>query len=539
QPLGVHEASEVVDHREFPWSDQLWRGIDLDATVFYEVHVGTFTPEGTFEAMVPRLDEIRDAGITTLEIMPVAQFPGARNWGYDGTYPYAVQNSYGGPRGFKTLVNAAHAKGVAVVLDVVYNHFGPEGSYIQEYGPYFTDEYKTPWGNAINFDGPLSDQVRRFFIRNALHWFDHYHLDGLRLDAIHTIYDTSARPFLQRLAEAIDVHEAETGRRFLLIAESDLNDSKVIRPRELYGYGMDAQWSDDLHHAMQTLVKPDKGGYYVDFGTMEDLARAYADGYTYSGQYSPYRRKRFGNSSAGRPGRQFVVCTQNHDQVGNRLLGERLCTRVSLESTKLAAAVILLSPYVPLLFMGEEYGEEQPFTYFVSHGDPALIEAIRQGRRKEFEAFMFEGAPPDPEAESTFLASKVRWETRTQGLHATILAYYRELLRLRREVPALRALEKEAMTVVFSEADRTMTVRRRHPDGDVVLLFNLADEGRTMQPLPPHDRWQRLLESAATRWEGPGTTLPEFAAFEDCLLIPPCSAAAYVQAPPAPAAGSR
>ncbi len=531
QPLGVHEASEVVDHRTFPWTDQLWRGIDLESSVFYELHVGAFTPEGTFEAILPRLEEIRDVGITSLEIMPVSQFPGARNWGYDGTYPYAVQNSYGGPRGLKTLVNAAHQAGLAVILDVVYNHFGPEGSYIREFGPYFTDEYKTPWGNAINFDGALSDQVRVFFIQNALHWFDNYHLDGLRLDAIHTIYDTSARPFLQRLTAAVDAHEAETGRRFLMIAESDLNDTKVIRPRELFGYGMDAQWSDDLHHAMQTLLRPDKGGYYVDFGTMEDLARAYADGYVYSGQYSPYRKKRFGNSSADRPGRQFIVCTQNHDQVGNRLLGERLCTRVPLEGTKLAAAIVLLAPYVPLLFMGEEYAEEQPFTYFVSHSDRALIEAIRKGRREEFAAFMFEGMPPDAEAEATFLASKLKWETRAEGTHAVVLAYYRELLRLRRQVPALRTLDREALTVVFSEAERTMTVQRRHPEGNVTLLFNLAEAKRTMRALPPQGRWQRFFDSAEVRWGGPGTALPELASLEDPLVLSPGNAAAYIQAP--------
>ena len=519
QPRGVHDASQVFDQRTFPWTDQAWKNFDIASMVFYEVHVGTFTPDGTFDAIIPRLDAIAATGINAIELMPVAQFPGDRNWGYDGAYPFAVQFSYGGPEALKRLVNACHGKGVAVILDVVYNHFGPEGCYVREFGPYFTDQYKSPWGNAINFDGPYSDQVRTYFTQNALSWFTDFHIDGLRLDAVHGIYDTSARPFLQLLAEQVEERSVEIGRRLYLIAESDLNDIRVITPRELGGYGFHAQWSDDLHHSMQTLLKSEEGGYYVDFGRMWHLAKGYQDGFVYSGQYSPFRRKSFGNSSRDRPAWQFIVCTQNHDQVGNRLLGERLSVRVSFEALKLAAGVILLSPYIPLLFMGEEYAEDQPFLYFVSHSDSMLIEAIRKGRKEEFAAFNFQGEPLDAAAVETFQKSKLKWENREQGKHGVMLNFYRTLLALRRENHVLRDLDKERLAVSFSELDRTMVAHRWHGRVEVLCLYNLAEQDRPVRIESPVKGWKKILDSSDPIWQGPGASVPDRVKLGDTVTM--------------------
>jgi maltooligosyltrehalose trehalohydrolase len=435
QPEGVHGPSEVVDHTAFSWTDKGWSGLALQSMIMYELHTGTFTPEGTFDAIISRLGDLKDLGINAIELMPVAQFPGKRNWGYDGVYPFAVQNSYGGPEGLKRLVNACHARDIAAILDVVYNHLGPEGNYVGEYGPYFTDKYRTPWGNAINFDGSYSDEVRNFFVRNALSWITDYHIDALRIDAIHGIFDYSARHFLRELGEAVHARAGELGRRIYVIPESDLNDVRVISPPELGGYGLDAQWNDDFHHCLHTLLTGEKSGYYKDFGAIDQMERAYRDGFVYSGQYSPFRKRRHGSSSKDRPASQFVVFSQNHDQVGNRMQGERLSSLVSFEALKLAAGCVILSPYLPLLFMGEEYGETAPFLYFVSHSDPGLIEAVRNGRKEEFKAFGWEGEPPDPQDERTFLASELHWEERTKGSHETLLRFYKQLIACERERP--------------------------------------------------------------------------------------------------------
>ncbi len=404
QPEGVHGPSQVID-QHFVWNDQGWSGVPLDNMIIYELHVGTFTPEGTFEAIIPRLPDLRELGITAIEIMPIAQFPGSqpagegsayRNWGYDGVYPFAVQNSYGGPQGLKKLVEACHKEGIAVVLDVVYNHFGPEGNYMSHFGPYFTETYRTPWGSAINFDDAHSPDVRSFFIQNALHWLQDYHIDALRLDAIQAIYDLGAKHFLEELAENVAELSQQDGRRRYLIAESDLNNPRIIRSPDKGGYGLDAQWSDDFHHALHALLTGSDIGYYQDFGTCEHLAKAYRDTFVYDWKYSPHRQRFHGSSALDCPLTQFVVCIQNHDQIGNQMLGERLFQLISFESLKLAAGAVLLSPYIPLLFMGEEYGEEAPFTYFVSHSDPELIQAVRKGRKQEFEAFHYDGEPPIP-----------------------------------------------------------------------------------------------------------------------------------------------
>ncbi len=510
QPAGVHGPSEVVDHTAFSWTDKGWNGLALSSMIMYELHTGTFTREGTFEAIIPRLDALRELGITAVELMPVAQFPGVRNWGYDGVYPFAVQNSYGGPEGLKRLVDACHKRGMAVILDVVYNHLGPEGNYLWDYGPYFTDRYKTPWGDAINFDGPYSDEVRNFFIQNALSWVTDYHLDALRIDAIHGIFDFSAKHVLRELGEAVHARAGELGRHIYVIPESDLNDVRVISPVELGGHGLDAQWNDDFHHCLRTLLTGEKSGYYEDFGTIDQMEKAYRDGFVYSGQYSPFRKRRHGSSSKDRPARQFVVFSQNHDQVGNRMQGERLSSLVSFEALKLAAGCVILSPYLPLLFMGEEYGETAPFLYFVSHADPGLIEAVRKGRKEKFRAFGWEGEPPDPQDEGTFLASELHWEERTKGSHGTLLRFYKQLIALRTGTPALFELERERTEVRDCAAEKVLTMLRRSGDGKsrVCVLLNFMASDVSFQATLPEGPWEKILDSGDGMWEGPGAILP-------------------------------
>jgi maltooligosyltrehalose trehalohydrolase len=508
QPEGVHAPSEVVDPRAISWSDERWRGPLLEDLIFYELHVGTFTNEGTFDAAIRQLDRLRDLGITAVEIMPIAQFPGARNWGYDGVYPFAAQHSYGGLDGLQRFVDAAHQQGLAVFLDVVYNHLGPEGNYFGEYGPYFTDAYRTPWGSALNFDGPDSDHVRHYFIQNALYWLTECHLDGLRLDAVHAIRDFSAQPFLQELAATVQQRAALLHRRLYLIAESDLNDARLILPPDLGGFGLDAQWADDFHHTVHSLLTGERDGYYEDFRDVAHLARALRHGYVYMGDYSTHRRRRHGNSSLLNPARQFVVCIQNHDQVGNRMLGERLSQLVDFAALKQAAALLLLSPYLPLLFMGDEYGETAPFQYFTSHSDPALVEGVRRGRAEEFAAFAWRGDVPDPQAEATFERSRLHHELREEGEHRTLYQFYRELMMLRRDVPPLRDLSKERLEAIAFESPRVLYIRRWCSDGEVITMasFSAAPETLTL-PIPP-GIWSKMLDSTDPQWRGSGSTLP-------------------------------
>jgi maltooligosyltrehalose trehalohydrolase len=506
QPEGVHGPSQVVDCR-FCWEDDCWSGLPLREYLIYELHVGTFTGEGTFEAIVAHLEGLKELGITAIELMPVAQFPGSRNWGYDAVYPFAVQSSYGGPLGLKRLVNACHLSGLAVVLDVVYNHLGPEGNYLGDYGPYFTDRYRTPWGRAINFDGPHSDEVRHFFIQNALSWISEFHVDALRIDAVHAIMDFSAQPFLEDLAGAVKRKAEALNRRVYLIPESALNDTRLIRSWDLGGFGLDAQWNDDFHHALHTLLTGERTGYYQDFGSIQHLVKALREGYVYSGEYSPYRQRRHGNSSRYVPAHRFVVFAQNHDQVGNRMHGERLSRLVSFEALKLAAGVVLLSPFVPLLFMGEEYGETAAFPYFTSHLDPALVEAVRQGRREEFAAFCWSGEPPDPQDEATFHQAKLDHSLRSQGDHQVLLEFHRELIRLRRATPALRHLSKEDQEVLGFEQERLLLLRRWSRRCEIAAVFQLGAKQQSVLVSLPAGRWLKQLDSAETRWSGPGATM--------------------------------
>jgi maltooligosyltrehalose trehalohydrolase len=506
QPAGVHGPSQVVPSA-FGWQDADWSGLPLAQYVVYELHVGAFTPEGTFDAVVPHLDRLVEIGITAVELMPVAQFPGNRNWGYDGTYPFAAQNSYGGPRGLKHLVNACHRKGLAVVLDVVYNHLGPEGNYLRDFGPYFTDFYKTPWGEAVNFDGPHSDEVRRFFIESAHYWVRDCHIDALRIDAVHAILDFSARPFLEQLAREVQRESERLNRRIYCIAESALNDTRVIRTRALGGFGLDAQWNDDFHHALHSLLTGETSGYYQDFGRLRDLSLAWREGYVYAGRYSGYRLRRHGNSSRAIPARQFVVFAQNHDQIGNRMRGERLTQLVSVEQLKLAAGVVLLSPFIPLLFMGEEYGELAPFPYFIDHSDPDLVAAVREGRLREFAAFGWQDSPPDPQDDATFLRAKLNHTLCGANHHRVLMNFYRDLIRLRRTHSCLSQLSKTHMDIFDDEQKMMMGVRRWSRSDEAWILFHFGSDHDSMPISLSRGRWIKALDSAEKQWQGPGSSL--------------------------------
>jgi maltooligosyltrehalose trehalohydrolase len=500
QPEGVHGPSRVVDPRAFTWTDGEWRGIPMADYVIYELHVGTFTPEGTFDAVIGDLERLVKLGVTAIEIMPVAEFPGGRNWGYDGVHLYAPQSSYGGPNGLKRLVDAAHAHGLAVVLDVVYNHLGPEGNYLDAFGPYFTETYRTPWGRAVNYDGAGSDEVRRFVIDNALYWVTEYHVDALRLDAVHGIFDFGALHLLQELAQAVHEQAARLGRTVVVIGESDLNDPKLIRRPDEGGFGLDAQWSDDFHHAVHAALTGERSGYYVDFGDVETIAEALREPFVYAMRYSKSRNRRHGAPSTGIPRDRFVVAIQNHDQVGNRAAGDRLSTLVSPEQLRLAAALLLLSPYVPLIFMGEEYGETNPFQYFISHGDEELVQAVCSGRREEFAAFGWGESVPNPADESTFLDSRLDRSKLDDPKHAGMVELYRDLIGLR--VPGSWFLvpgSPDDSRVTHHQG--LITVERRLGDTRrVIAMFNCSEREREFSL--PDGSWQLVLSTDEDKYAG-------------------------------------
>ncbi len=533
QPQGVHGPSQVVDHT-FAWTDAAWQPLPLPQWVMYELHVGTFTAEGTFDAIIPRLPELRELGVNALELLPVAQFPGERNWGYDGVYPYAAQDSYGGVAGLKRLVDACHRAGLAVVMDVVYNHLGPEGNYLWGLGTYFTNQYRTPWGDAVNYDGPHSPGVREYVVGNARYWFETCHCDALRLDAVHAIYDFGARHIMTELAETAADCGQRQGRPFYLIAESDLNDPRLIRPPAAGGYGLNAQWSDDFHHALHTVLTGEHHGYYEDFGALEQLAQAYRQPFVYAWDYSPHRQRFHGDDPGDCPAWRFVVCSQNHDQVGNRALGERLSGLLPFPALKLAAAAVLLSPYLPLLFMGEEYGEPRPFLYFISHGDPALIEGVRAGRKQEFAAFHAEGEAPDPQSETAFEASKLQWDLGKTGQQGQLRTFYRELLRLRRELPALALLDSTSLAATVV-APTVLELRRWCDAHRVVIWMNFAADPAIVTVAPGTGLWHRQLDAADLAWGGDGSHWPvqlADGAISNTLTLPPYAVVVYATGVP-------
>ncbi len=438
QPHGVNGPSRVVDHAAFAWTDGAWTGRDPANAVIYELHVGTFSPEGTFDGVIARLPHLVDLGVDTLELLPVAQFPGRRGWGYDGVDLYAPHHDYGGPEGLKRLVDACHAAGLAVVLDVVYNHLGPAGNYLGQFGFYFTDRYATPWGEAVNFDGSDSDPVREFFVDNALMWLRDYHFDGLRLDAVHAYLDTSATHILEELAVRVESLAASLGRRLFLIAESDLNDPRVVNERARGGYGIDAQWSDDFHHSLHGVLTGERSGYYEEFGALATLAKSLRQAFVYDGCYSSFRRRRHGRRPEGLEASRFLGYLQNHDQIGNRATGERSAMLISPGLLKVAAALVLCGPFVPMLFQGEEWGASTPFLYFTDHEDPELGRLVSEGRRREFAAFGWKPEEvPDPQAAETFTASRLDWDEVESLPHAPLLDWHRRLIGLRRSTPAL------------------------------------------------------------------------------------------------------
>jgi maltooligosyltrehalose trehalohydrolase len=480
QPEGVHGASRFYDHSAFAWTDRNWQPPPLASAVIYELHIGTFTPEGTFDSAISRLDHLVELGITHVELMPVQEFSGDWGWGYDSVDLFAPHHAYGGPDGLKRWIDACHARGLAVILDVVYNHLGPAGNYLSRFGPYFTDKYSTPWGPAVNFDSAGGSEVRRFFCDNALMWLRDYHADGLRLDAIHAIFDASAIHFLQQLAREVKQLSAHLGRNLVLIAESDLNNPRVVMPIESGGFGMDAQWSDDFHHALHTVLTGERRGYYFDFGNLADLAKALTNAFVYDGQYSCYRKREHGAKPLGLDGSRFLGYLQTHDQVGNRATGERSSRLMSLGRLKIGAALVLCSPFVPMLFQGEEFAASSPFLYFTHHGDPHLAKAVSEGRRREFAAFGWDPEQvPDPQDPKTFEQSKLDWSECGREPHKTMLEWHAKLIALRREISALTDGRLDRVEVEFNEHEQWMSVRR----GPIAIAFNLDAEKRTV-PIP-------------------------------------------------------
>lgn len=519
QPVGVHSWSSVVDLNSFSWNEDSWKGISLGEMIIYELHVGTFTDAGTFEAIIDKLDHLLELGINTIEILPIAQFPGSRNWGYDGVYPYASQFSYGGPEGLNKMIDACHQKGIAVIIDVVYNHMGPEGNYLSQYGPYFTEKYQTPWGAAINFDDKFSDEVRNFFLQNAIMWLRDFRFDGLRLDAIHEIIDRSAKHLLKELSQKIDELEKETGRHYVMIAESDLNDTKVINSYEKGGFGLEGQWVDDFHHSLHTLLTGENEGYYTDYGNMEQLAKSYRQAFIYDGIYSKFRKRTVGNSPSDLDFSNFVVCIQNHDQTGNRMLGDRISKLVSFEAQKLAAGVVLSSPFVPMLFMGEEFAEERPFQYFVSHGDPDLVKAVQEGRKREFKYFFSdseEGDFPDPQGEVTFNASKLNWNFKKDASKATIFEFYKKFIQLKKE-GAFDAFRNNEIQVEANEKQKSM-IAYSEGEESLFAFFNFSSDDRNFSIPSNKSNWELIIASADKKWDGPKSFSSAYKAGEKIQL---------------------
>lgn len=475
QPDGVHGDSEIYDHSTFEWHDQLWRGSPKTGAILYELHIGTFSKEGTFDGAIEHLKYLADLGVTHVEVMPVAAWAGNQGWGYDSTALFSTHEPYGGPDNFKRFVDACHATGLSVILDVVYNHFGPVGNYTTKFGPYLNENRKTPWGDAVNLDGEGSDEVRRFFVDNALMWLKEYHCDGLRFDAVHAFIDLSAVHFMEQLSLEVERLGATLSKEFYLVAESDLNDPRVVRSREANGYGMDSQWSDDFHHALFTLIyspKDGESGYYEDFGSFGDLHRALKHAYVYDGQYSIYRKRRHGRPTNGLSAHHFVHFDQNHDQVGNRGWGERLEHLVGTEVAKVSIGLLLTAPYVPMLFMGEEWAASSPFLYFADHEDEEMRQSVAEGRKREFAAFGFDGEVPNPEDSKTYEMSKLKWEEQGKDKHADFLAWVKALIKLRRSHVCLNDGDTHRLLVSTNEERRTLVMER----DAARILINFGDE---------------------------------------------------------------
>ncbi|MBL7699384.1 MAG: malto-oligosyltrehalose trehalohydrolase [Chitinophagaceae bacterium] len=496
QPEGVHGSSEAINLNVFRWSDSSWKNIPLEKYIIYELHTGTFSPEHNFEGIIKKIPHLLDLGITAIEIMPVGQFPGDRNWGYDGVYPFAVQHSYGGAQALQKLVDECHKNNIAVVLDVIYNHIGPEGNYLAQFAPYFTGKYKTPWGQALNFDDAWCDGVREYFIENVLMWFRDFHIDALRMDAVHAIKDLSPTHIVKEIRQHVDELEKNNGRKYYLITELDLNDPVFINPYNKGGYGADAQWIDEFHHALRVTSGQKPEGYYSDFNGIEHLAKSYNDAYVYDGQYSLHRKKLFG-AKTNNPGRQFVVFSQNHDQTGNRMLGERTSQLVSMEMCKLLAAAVIVSPYIPMLFMGEEWAEPHPFLFFISHTDEKLAALVNKGRKEEFSYFNWQGEPPDPRLEKTFTDSMLQWDLLNNVTHKSMFGYYKKLIALRKTLPALANTDRKKTLAEADVETKILKLQRWSDEQRLECFLNFSDKDQPV-PLAAAKQYKKIFDSSGS-----------------------------------------
>lgn len=520
QPDGVHGLSMAYNLNSFAWTDTGWNGASAEDLIIYELHTGTFTESGTFDGIREKLSYLKDLGINAIELMPVAQFPGSRNWGYDGVFPYAVQYSYGGPERLQALVDICHKEKIAVILDVVYNHLGPEGNILPAFGPYFTDKYKTPWGQAINYDDEWCDEVRRYFIENSLMWLRDFHIDGLRLDAVHAIKDFGAKHFLRELKENVKSLSEFSGRKYLLIAESDLNDVRYINSFERGGYDMDMQWCDEFHHALHSIVTGEQERYYSDFGSLSNLCKSFNDAFVYDGIYSVHRKRTFGNKTTGLPGSKFVVFSQNHDQIGNRMNGDRLSTLVDEETLKLVAGSELLGPYVPLLFMGEEYGERNPFLYFTHHEDKGLIRAVREGREREFS---YSGKDiPDPQSLSTFNNSKLSWRINSEHQNG-LPGFYKTLIAIRKNHPVIKNSERRNWLAEVNKNNDVIILTRDYGGNIAICLMNFGKEQVEISLPQIQANLYMLLDSSGENWmQSPKAsviTMPLFVKARSLMLL--------------------
>ena len=513
QPQGVFGSSQIINHESFNWSDTDWQGLTLDELVFYELHVGTFTREGTFKAVSSKVKELAEIGVNAIELMPVAQFPGKYNWGYDVSFPFAVHNTYGHPEDLKKLANECHRQGIALFADVVYNHAGPEGNFLNDYGPYFLKNRKTQWGPPINLDGPLCGPVRDYFMQNTLHWLKNYHLDGLRLDAILFMLDNSPEHFLGQLTSSVHRFSRKLKRKVWLVAETSFNQPVVLKPSSQGGYGFDAQWLDDYQHALHAVLTGERDGYYRNYGKMSHLKEALTEAYVHVGGGFPNSRLRLRKpteSFSWINSNRLVVFSQNHDQIGNRLLSERLTVLAGYEAAKTAAGLVLLSPYVPLLFMGEEYGETRPFNFFVNYNDKELLAATREGRKREFSRFHWKGESPDPSSEQTFEQSKLNWAMRSQEQGKKMLAYYQALIQLRHSIRTGKCYsDRTQMQVQCSEKNKILFIKRCMGDKENVVVANLSSNEKSYRfPFEGGD-YRKVLDSADVAWNGPGVLLSQ------------------------------
>jgi maltooligosyltrehalose trehalohydrolase len=524
QPKGVFGPSEVVDHGSFAWTDKSWKGLDFKDLIFYEVHVGTFTKDGTFLAMIEHIKELAELGINAIELMPITQFSGQRNWGYDGVFPFALHNTYGSPNHLKALVNECHSCGVALFVDFVYNHLGPEGNCLNDYAPYFSNDRMTRWGPTINLDGPLSNGVRDYFNENTLHWLRDYHIDGIRLDAVLFMPDNSPTHFLQELNQSVNAYAKQTNKKVYMIAESGYNVPKVLAPTVEEGYGFSAQWLDDFQHALFALITGEKEGYYRLYGTLDDLIETITDAYRFVGGPGDFRRRKPIEDYRWISPNKFVVFSQNHDQVGNRLLGDRLISITDFEAAKLAAGLVLLSPYVPLLFMGEEYGEKSPFFFFADYSEKKLRETISEGRKKEFAEFHWKGQIPNPLAIETFEKSKINWQYRYQDRGKQMLSYYQELIKLRKlsvfQVEDCRKLH----FLNINNKVLLLTVEKNK----AVIIANFDKRPETID-FPLNESYEKVIDSSEQRLGGPGSNLPDYITAGEPIVLKGYNFTVYIK----------